>query len=184
MAIERNPFNGHSQKTMTKDLTELEILFCHKYISCNGNITQACKETGIARPTGYAYLKKEGVKQYLEILSSTGVDGGQVATTEQIIQVLSDIITGKRNDEILNMKSGEVMGIKPNAMAVTGAIKLLLQFRGELNPVQLNQFNLYTIPDSKDLTKLIETKKVTEVPIDVEYMVLDAEEEEGEGTDG
>ena len=62
--------------------------------------------------------------------------------------------------------------------------RILLQFRGELNPIQLNQFNLYNLPDSKDLTKLIETKKVTEVPIDVEYMVLDAEEEEEEGTDG
>jgi phage terminase small subunit len=165
----------------TADLTENQIKFCQAYVASNGNVTEACKKVGCSRPTAYSMLKLDKVKEYLNVITTVEKE---IATSEELLEILSKIAKGEIKDEILNMKNGEIVKILPSTISRTQAINTILKSRGELNPIQLNQFNLYTLPDSKDLTKLIETKKVTEVPIDVEYMVLDAEEGEGEGTDG
>lgn len=162
----------------TADLTENQIKFCQAYVASNSNVTEACRKVGCSRPTAYAMLKLDKVKEYLKVITTVEKE---IATSEELIEILSKIAKGQIKDEILNMKNGEIVEILPSTISRTQAINTILKSRGELNPqLTLNQFNLYNLPESKDLTKLIEGKQVKEIPIDVEYMVLDAEEEDGE----
>lgn len=171
MAIDRKA-NSHSDKVMTKNLTELEILFANKYIANQGNLTKTAEQCQLSRPTCYAYLKKEGIKQYLEILTSIGIKE-DIATTDELLQVLSDIALGKVKDEIFDFKNGKVVEILPNAISRNQAITTLLKQRGELsNKLELTQNNLYlNAPvDKLDLTSLIECKKeVKEIPNNIDF---------------
>lgn len=173
MAIDRKT-NNHSQKVMTKNLTELEILFANKYVANQGNLTKTAEQCQLSRPTCYAYLKKEGVKQYLDILTSIGVKE-DIATTNTLLQILSDIALGRVKDEVYDFKSGKVVEILPNAISRNQAITTLLKQRGELsNKLELNQNNLYYLnapaDNTLDLTAFIEgNKEVKEIPIDIEF---------------
>ncbi len=179
MGIDRKA-NNQSKKVMMKDMTELEILFCQKYIANQGNLSKTAEACGLARPTCYKYLAKEGVKQYLEILTSIGTKGEDIASTDELLTILSAIAKGTVKDEILNMKTGEIVEILPSAISRTGAINTILRQRGELSGLQLTQNNIYCQlpPSAKDLTQMIESKTVTKVPIDVEYLDLDGDENE------
>ena len=158
----------------TSDLTDNQIKFCNAYVGCAGNVTEACKKVGISRVTAYAMLKLDKIKAYLEVITTIEKD---IATTDELLEILSKIAKGDIKDEILNMKSGEIVKILPSCISRTQAINTILKTRGELNqPIQLNQFNMFNLPDTKDLSKLIEAQEVTEVPFDVDYIVLDLEE--------
>lgn len=161
-----------------EDLTENQIKFCNAYVGNGGNVSKACESVGISRPTAYAMLKLDKIKAYLEVITTVEKD---IATSDELLEILSKIAKGEIKDEILNMKSGDIVKILPSTISRTQAINTILKTRGELSPpIQLNQFNLYNLPDTKDLTKLIEAKEVKEIPVDVDYLVLDAEEEDGD----
>jgi phage terminase small subunit len=159
----------------TSDLTETQIKFCNAYVSNGGNVTKACESVRISRPTAYTMLKLDKIKAYLEVITTVEKD---IATSEELLEILSKIAKGEIKDEILNMKTGEIVKVLPSSISRTQAISTILKTRGELTPpIQLNQYNLYNLPDTKDLTKLIESKQVKEVPLDVDYIVIDAEDE-------
>lgn len=162
-----------------KDLTLNQIKWCHAYISNNQNISKTCEIVGITRTTAYSYLKQDKIKNYIQILTELGTKEN-IASTQELLQVLSDISMGKQNDQVVDFKSGRIVEVIPSAISRIKSIELIMKYRGELNQkVEINQNNLYlnAPSDRLDLTSLIENKEVKQIPIDIPYEVIGGEDD-------
>jgi hypothetical protein len=166
----------HSPTVEMKDLSELQIQFCHAYTASNGNLSKACQKVNIARNTAYGYLEKEHVKNYLEILTQLGVKE-DIATTEELLEILSGIARGTIKDEIYDFKSSKVVEVLPSGLTRTGAIQLILKQRGELVNKVSFEATVYDSPKPlpMDLKALADTKRKEKLlpPIDVDVEVID-----------
>jgi transposase len=175
MPIDRNGFNRKSD-VVDLQLTELQIQFCHKFTANGGNISKASEEMGLSRPTAYSYLKQQKVKDYLQTITTCDVKK-DIATTEELLAILSQIARGEIKDSMFNFKTGEVVELLPNGMTRTNAIQLILRQRGELvNKIEL-ETNVYAQlpPTVLDITPLAKKEKPMLLPVDVDYEVIDGE---------
>jgi hypothetical protein len=166
----------HSPTVEIKDLTELQIQFCHAYTASNGNLSKSAEKVGIARNTAYGYLAQDHVKNYLEILTQLGVKEN-IATTEELLEILSGIARGTILDQTFDFKSGKIVELIPNGITRKQAAELIFKQRGELVQKHVFETTAYDAPKSLplDLKALANNqgKKKLGPPIDVEVIEVD-----------
>lgn len=137
-----------------KELTAKQRDFCYLYVADELPLVSIADKLGVHRNTLQKWVKQNEVKEFIHEIRNQNV----VMTLDNKRSKLIDIINSDSYDEVINVKTGAIVKLKPRTVDRISAIKLLAQLDGQMSGTTGDTNTIIMIGGKEDIQNITPTR--------------------------